>query len=371
MMPASAQENIDTLKMLVGLAEANSPQQREFLYNRISDFLAENRMTFSDSEKEIMADIICRITSDVEKSIRAKFAKKLALRDDIPKNLLVFLANDEIEVALPILRDCGLLAEYDLLEIVKHRSKQHRLAVATRENIGENVCTALCEINDPDITVTLLQNQSAQMPLQMLTYLGEQSEFIPEYQRPLLERPFLPKPIAEKMYRWVSMSLREYIGNNFDVDIRSLEMDINDREETIQSITMENDPSFRLVEKLHRSGELSTRFMIKSLHQGEIDLFEFSFAKLLDISGDMIKDVIYSENSEILAVACRSLDIDRVIFKSIYDLTASIRDQNLSVLSPVQSAPMDFYDLLTLESAQQALKHDGFMSGEIKYGDIF
>lgn len=371
-MAASAQEKIETLNMLVDLAETSSRQKREFLYNRISEFLIEDHLKFSDSEKDIMADIICRITSDVEKSIRAKFAKTLAPREDIPKSLLVFLANDEIEVALPILQGCGLLAEHDLLDIVKHRSNQHRLAVAARDNIGEDLCTALCEINDPDITVTLLKNHSAQMPLLTLSYLGEQSEFIPEYQRPLLERPFLPKPIAEKMYRWVSMSLREYIAENFDVDVRALEINIDDRNDTIDAISKDSDPSYRLVEKLHRSGDLSPRFMIKSLHQGEIDLFEFSFAKLLGLEGesDDIRNIIYADNPEILAVASRSLDIDRVIFKSIYDLTASIREQNASILSPAKSVSMDFYDLLTQESAKAALKNADFMSGKIRYAEI-
>ncbi|MZR30816.1 DUF2336 domain-containing protein [Sneathiella litorea] len=368
-MPVTAQENIEAIKVLVDLAETNSPEQRQFLYARLGEFLVDDQSSFTNQEKEIMADIICRITTDVAKTIRANFAKNLASKQDIPRNLMVFLANDDIEVALPILRDCGLLAENDLLEIVKHRSKQHQLAVAARDNIGEEICTALCEINDPEITVALLENHTAKVSPVMLDNLGELSECITEYQRPLLDRPFLPKPIAEKMYRWVSMSLREYIRDNFEVDIRALQMDIKDREDTIQSISKESDPSLRLVEKLHHSGELSTRFMIKSLHQGEIDLFEYSFAKLLDIESDKIKDILYAENPEILAVACRSLDIDRVIFKTIYDLTGSIRHQKTSLLTKIKSVPMDFYDLLTVETAKAALLNEDFMSGKISYAE--
>ncbi|MEX1035820.1 MAG: DUF2336 domain-containing protein [Sneathiella sp.] len=358
---------MNDIKALVGLAETKTPELREFLYKRIGEFLIEDHATFSDAEKEIMADIIYRITADVEKSIRANFAKKLAQRQGIPKGLMVFLANDDIEVALPILRDCGLLAENDLLEIIMQRSKQHRLAVATRDNLGERVCTSLCDLNDQDITVTLLQNKGAQISLDLLNYLGEQSKYIPEYQRPLLERPFLPKPIAEKMYRWVSISLREYICENFDVDARMLEVDINDREQTIDRISNESDPSFRLVEKLHKSGDLSTRFLIKSLNQGEIDLFEFAFAKLLDMDIEKVRYFIYADNPEILAVACRSLNIDRVIFKTIYDLTASVRDRNSSILSPAISMPMDLYDLLTQDSAAAALLNDDFITGKICY----
>ncbi|WP_373085797.1 DUF2336 domain-containing protein [Sneathiella sp.] len=357
------------IKHLLGLAENKQPEQREFLYKKISDFLVNDDNSFTEVEKEIMGDIICRITADVEKSIRAHFAKRLAKKLNVPKDLMVFLANEEIEVALPILQDCGLLFEPDLLEIIKHRSTQHRLAVAARDNISEDVCTALCEINNPEITLTLLENHSAQMPLLLLNYLGEQSEFIPQYQLPLLKRPFLPRPVAEKMYRWVSMSLREYIIENFEIDAKALDVDIHDREETIGAISGDCDPSALLVEKLHKSGELSSRFMIKSLHQGEIDLFEFSFAKLLDLDIQVVRKIVYAENSELLAVACRALDIDRVIFKTIYDLTTSIRDKGTSILSLTKSAPMDFYDLLGTDAAKEALRNAEFMAGEIRYAE--
>ncbi|WP_339632622.1 DUF2336 domain-containing protein [uncultured Sneathiella sp.] len=366
-MKTANRDNLDEIKVLVGLAESKTPEQREFLYERIGEFLITDHKTFSNSEKEIMADIIYRITADVEKSIRANFAKNLAQKRDIPKALMIFLANDEIEVALPILRDCGLLAENDLLEIIMHRSKQHRLAVAARDNISAQVCSALCNLDDTDITVTVIQNETAQISMDLLTQICMQSEFMTEYQRPLLERPFLPKPIAEKMYRWVSMSLREHICEKFDIDARLLEVDIHDREQTIDRISDDSDPSLRLVEKLHKSGDLSTRFLIKSLNQGEIDLFEFAFAKLLDMDIEKVRYFIYAENPEIIAVACRSLNIDRVIFKSIYDLTASIRDKNASILSPAVSAPMDLYDLLSEEAATSALRNDDFTTGKVRY----
>lgn len=368
-MNAARQENILEIKRLAGLAGTNSREQREFLYNRIGHFLNDDQQTFSLSEKEIMADIICRITADVERSIRANFAKKLAARTDVPKSLMLFLANDEIEVALPILRDCGLLEEHDLLDIVKHRSRQHRLAIAARENLEETVCTALCESGETDVAVTLLMNHSAQMPLMMLEYLGEQSEYIPEYQRPLLERPFLPKEIAEKMYRWVSMSLREFICQNFEVDARLLDMELQDRETTISAITMENDPSARLVEKLHRSGELSPRFMIKSLQQGEVDLFEFAFARLLNMDIAIVRQIIYTDNPEVLAVACRRLEIDRVIYKNIHDLTVSIRAESATPASAITPAPLEFYDLLTAEAVTIALQNAEFIAGKIRYAE--
>lgn len=368
-MTFDSHNNINDIKHLVGLAESKSPEQREFLYQKIGDFLANSGDDFSSAEKQIMGDIICRITGDVEKSIRANVARQLAHRDNVPKDLMVFLANDEIEVALPILKNSGLLSETDLLEIIRLRSTQHRLAIAARENISEGVCAALCECENPELNVVLLENHTARVSEKILEYLCDQSEFVPQYQAPLLRRPFLPRPIAEKMYRWVSVSLREYILEQYDVDIRTVNVDQKDRERAITAISSESDPSARLVEKLYKSGELSSRFMIKSLNQGEIDLFELSFAKLLDVDLDAVRRIVYANNPEILAAACRYLNIDRVIFKSIYDLIASIRKKDVSILDCTSPAPMGFYDLLTPEAANDALHNPAFMSGKIKYAE--
>lgn len=368
-MAVQENENHGEISDLLQMAENKSVEHREFLYQRIGNFLVSENHKFSDIEKELMVDIICKITADVEKSIRAHFSKRLANVADAPNDLLVFLANDEADVALPILRDCGLLSEPDLLEIVKNRSLQHKFAIAARENIGEEICMAINEIGDRDLTVVMLENHGAQIPDFILGQLGDMSEFIEEYQKPLLRRPFLPKPVAEKMYRWVSIALREYIVEKFEVDPRSLDVDIEIRNETINAISAESDPSSQLVEKLHSAGELTTGFMIKSLRQGEIDLFEHAFAKLLGRSVEEVRSILYADNPEILAIACRVINLDRAIFKLIHELAQSVQKKEDSLLSPAVPAPTELYDLLSTEAAEKALGNEAFMNGSIKYAE--
>ncbi len=368
-MATQQNEEFNGISDLLQMAENKSAEHRQFLYQRIGNFLVSDSHNFSDAEKELMVDIICKITGDVEKSIRAHFAKRLSTQPDAPNDLLVFLANDDADVALPILRDCGLLSEPDLLEIVKNRSLQHKFAIAARENIGEKICLAINEIGDRDLTVVMLENHSAQIPEFVLEQLGDMSEYIKEFQKPLLRRPFLPKPVAEKMYRWVSVALREYITEKFEIDPRSLDVDIECREKTINAISADSDPSSQLVEKLHSAGELTTGFMIKSLRQGEIDLFEHAFAKLLGRSVNQIRSILYADNPEILAIACRVINLDRAIFKLIHELSQSVQDKEDTILSPAISAPMELYDLLSTEAAEKALGNEDFMSGSIKYAD--
>ncbi|MBL4665984.1 MAG: DUF2336 domain-containing protein [Sneathiella sp.] len=366
-MSAQSQGNINQILNLVELAEDKSRTQRKFLYEKIGTFLIDDEKSFSTAEKELMADILCRITSDVEKSIRAHFSKNISGKSDIPKDLMVFLANDEIEVALPILRDSGILEETDLIKIIHTRSSQHQLAVAARENITESVSQALCDTNDAKICVCLLNNLTANVSVNMLEMLGLKSESIVVYQKPLLNRPFLPNHIAEKMYRWVSMSLREIIAENFDIDPQILEIHQNEREQTIRSISEKMDPSEMLVDKLFTAGELSVGFLLKSLRQGEVDLFEITFAKLLTLSRQQIQQILYTKDPQRLGVACKALKLDKVIFSTMLDLTLASNVSQIQLSPEEKEDVISFYCLLKIEAAKRALKDERFLSGEIKY----
>ncbi|MEH6476786.1 MAG: DUF2336 domain-containing protein [Sneathiella sp.] len=366
-MSAQSQGNINQILNLVELAEDKSSTQRKFLYEKIGNFLIDDEMSFSTAEKELMADILCRITSDVEKSIRAHFAKNISGMTDIPKDLIVFLANDEIEVALPILHDSGILEETDLIKIIHTRSSQHQLAVAARGNITTSVSQALSDTNDSKVCVCLLNNHTANISDDTLEIFGHKSETIAAYQKPLLNRPFLPNHIAEKMYRWVSMSLREIIVEQFDVDPQILEIQQNEREHTIRSISDVMDPSEMLVEKLHTAGELTAGFLLKSLRQGEIDLFEITFAKLLNLTRIHIQNILYIDDPQRLAVACKALKLDKIIFATMLDLTIASNSSKNQISPEEKDDVIAFYCLLKTEAAERALKNELFLSGEIKY----
>lgn len=368
-MSTQSQGNINQILNLVELAEDKSPTQRKFLYEKIGGFLLEDEMSFSVAEKELMADILCRITSDVEKSIRANFAKNISEKEDIPKDLIVFLASDEIEIAMPILQESGILQEPDLIKIIHTRSSQHQLAIAARENIGEAVSQALCDTDNEDVCVVLLNNPSAKISEDTLEIFGRRSETIEAYQKPLLMRPFLPDHIAEKMYRWVSMSLRELIAEKFDVDPNILSIEKHERQKTIRSISKEMDPSEMLVDKLFNAGELSNGFLLKSLRQGEIDLFEASFSKLVGLTREDIQTILYSNDLKRLAVACKALNLDKIIFATILDLLNEARKNGAVLEDDILDDAKSFYDLLKCDAAKRALSFPKFISGEISYSE--
>ena len=53
------------------------------------------------------------------------------------------LANDDIEVAYPILAFNKVLQDADLIEVIRHRTLEHQLVIAIREDVSEAVSDAL------------------------------------------------------------------------------------------------------------------------------------------------------------------------------------------------------------------------------------
>ncbi len=361
--------NINQILSLVDLAEDKSPTQRKFLFEKIGNFLIDDNHSFSTAEKELMADIICRITSDVERSIRAHFSKTISKLSDIPKDLIVFLANDEIEVALPILENSPILEEIDLIRIVQTRSSQHQLAIAARSDVSEAVSTVLCESENENVCLCLLNNMNAAISNETLEILCRKSEIIKSYQNPLINRPFLPKHIAEKMYRYVSIALREIIADKFQIDPKILSVAPEDRASTIHSISEENDPSNILIQKLYSAGELTNGFLLKSLRQGEIDLFEISFATLCGLSRHELQNFLYTTEPKRLAIACRALDLDRSIFGTIIDLVEKSDLARFTLTSPLKEELITFYTLLKKDAVMRALDNKDFVEGRISYSE--
>ncbi len=135
-------------------------------------------------------------------------------------------------------------------------------------------------------------------------------------------------------------------------------------------LTTDSSPSGNLVEKLHKAGELSTGYMLKSLRQGEIELFELSFAKLSGLSIKLIRHVLYADNKELLAVACKLIKLDRIVFSTIYELVTS-RDKPLnSSRSHTKPEIMHFYDELTPSVAATLIRTAEFLNGTKQYSQL-
>lgn len=352
--------NDSEVRELFKLAQEKSKEGRESLYSAIGDLFERRADELQSGERELMIEILERLSRDVEMSVRTGLANRLSASGDAPYDLIRMLANDDVQVAYKILATSPILRDDDLVEVVRHRSMQHQLAVAIRKDVSEEVSTALVEAGSEDVIVTLLNNQDARISADVLDYLAEESKRVDSYQKPLVRRPDLPSELAERMYYWVSAAVRNHIVENFDVDIDNLDDQLSatvaDVLETEDNNKGGGGAAERLVERLFDSGGLSADFALKSLLQGQVSIFEFAFAKMVGIRPVLARRIVYEPGGEALGIACRAIGLERPVFLQIYQLTRKARSRETSLGKDEVVRLTRFFESISRESALLVLR---------------
>jgi uncharacterized protein (DUF2336 family) len=345
---------------LFELAQQKSQAGRETLFKNVWDLFENRSGSLSQTERALMTDILRRLSHDVEMKVRIKLAKRLADSSSCPVELIQVLANDSIEVAHPILIESKLLQDEDLVEIVRQRSMQHQLAVTMRAELTPEVCDALAESGNEEVVVSMLKNEGAKISFALMDRLASESEERESYQEPLLNRPHLPPDVAKKMYGWVSAALREYISDHFEIDLDDLDDTLSQtfREAVEEAADKEEEdsPAQRLVNKLYDAGQLTAGFALKSLRQGEVNTFELAMAKLSGLRPRLMRRIIYERGGEGLAITCRSIEIDKSVFLTLYDLTRKALGEVGEAERKNTEELRNLFDGMNPESAKRVLR---------------
>jgi hypothetical protein len=83
----------------------------------------------------------------------------------------------------------------------------------------------------------------------------------------------------------------------------------------------EDDGKRRLIDKLATAEQLKAGFLLRVLQQGEVELFELAFARLLQLNDTQMRRALYENGPRPVAMACRAAGIDRCVFPTVYHLS--------------------------------------------------
>lgn len=344
---------------LMALARQKSDQARSQLFEVMGDIFLERGTVLSLQERALMVDILEKLIREVSQEIRRKLALKLAEAPGTPRELAVLLANDDIDIASPILLKCKALEDVDLIEIIRNRSIQHMLAISMRRDLSTAVADALVEHGGNDVIRSLLENPDAQIGRATMAYLVEQSRAVDEFQEPLARRQDLPRDLAVRMCFWVSAAIRQYIVEKFEIDKDTLD-------DTLEPLTTEFAASLAeekrqhgaaddLARQLGEQRKLTPRLLIQTLRRGEIPLFEAMMAEMCDLRVNLVRRICYEPGAEGLAVAARAIGLSREEFATIYLLTRKAKH------GPTTTDPGDlgrvlvFFDRVSHSNAEAVL----------------
>lgn len=307
---------------------AVNPQgtSREEIYLAVASLYRIQGSGLNERERALMHEILRRLTKDVEMAIRIALAERLADDTTAPHDLILLLADDNIEVARPLLLRSPLLSDEDMLHLIAECSVLHQETVASRPNIGEVVTEALVQTTSKSVLVALVRNATARISAIAYNTLVEKSRSIAALQEPLTKRSDLPPQLATRMCEWVSDALKTYIAQNYPIAPNKLNTVFEEAEAAIKSEppapkTPPAESAQKLIDKLSASGQLKAGFLLRVLHQGQTDLFDLALAKLTNLPVAELRSKFYRGGPRAVALACRGVGIDRCVFTTVFNLS--------------------------------------------------
>src|SRR5690606_8698580 len=107
----------------------------------------------------------------------------------------------------------------------------------------------------------------------------------------------------------------------------------------------------RLLDKLEDAGQLTPAFVVKCLTQGQIELFERAFARLVNMAPHLFPRFLYDYGAEGLAISCRAAGIDRSVFLTMHRLTRMARGQSIDLTDVDTARIFQLFETLDRRSA--------------------
>jgi uncharacterized protein (DUF2336 family) len=303
------------VQKLLSLAASRTPAARAELTHAISDMFLPESGRLTEQERALMQDVLGKLVTSIEIEVRANLAEALARSDVGLPDLERMLANDDIEVARPILEKSHVLADVDLIAIVKQRTDEHRMVIAMRDMVSETVTEALVHSAGNDVIETLLRNPNAMISRRAMEYLVAESKRQDRFQEPLVLRNDLPVDLAHRMYWWVTAALRRKIIANFTIDEQMLDSVLQDATQRAL-VDHQDDQSvqaraMRLAHQLQEAGELDDHLLVRLLRQHRLTLFIACLATMSKISYATAWRIVADKGFDSPVVLGRAIGLSR------------------------------------------------------------
>jgi uncharacterized protein (DUF2336 family) len=269
-------------------AEGAGALARAYLY---SDLDAPSRRQ--------MEIALLSLLDDASPLVRHALSDNFASAVDAPHAIVSALANDQSDIASPVLSRSPLLTEAELIDCAAIGDAFAQSAIALRARVPNSVCAALAEVGAREAVISLAVNPGADLlefsMRRMIERFGDDGEM----REALLARPWLPATIRSELVAATAASLTAFV-----VDCSWLSSERAERlaRETrdkaavlIVSDTAERDGFSgvrALVAHLRQSGQLTASLVMRALLSGNRDLFEAALTELSGMCNDRVAGLV-------------------------------------------------------------------------------
>ena len=353
------QSALECLQDLENISQLKDSDSRRQLLHKVTDLFFVTELDQSISDKDVFADVMERLASQVEEEARAELSQRLAFAESAPHKIVVNLANDTINVAQPVLEHSRVLTDNDLVNIASRHSQDHLMAMCIREELSPMVTDAIVAHGQDPVLNRVVQNKGAHFSTGGYKNLAARAVNNEELRTSLEERNDTPPALVEAIKQRVSAKLKaEMAETHPEVSEIEIESVVDSKAAKVSDTTeiTSYEPDTELptedIAYLHRCGELTEFRVMKFARESRVPEVVHSIALLSKIEPDMVQHCLFESEIPALSVLCRANDFSRNTFGSLLQLRVEADQLPTNM---VLSA-MKRYDMLQKETAERIMR---------------
>ena len=259
-----------------------------------------NQGQLSESERKIAEEIFSLMVKDAEVMVREALARNLKENLEIPHAVVMALAGDVDQVALPVLQYSQVLTDADLVEIIRSQDTEKQLAVAARSEVSEALSDALVETKNEAVVTRLVANDGARISDKTFEAVLDDFGGRETMQGALINRRSLPITIAERLVTMVSEKFKEQLVSKHELpaDLAS-DLVLQSRERATITLSTESDEDSveKLVFQLNENGRLTPSIVLRAACMGDMRFFEAAMALLVGVPIVNTRNLIHDSGS--------------------------------------------------------------------------
>ena len=310
-------DKLEHLESLARLTLGNSDEGRQNLLREVTDMFMESPETLNEREIAYFGEIMNGMVGQVETMVRQHLSETLCNVSNAPHDLIVSLANDELDVAFSVLQNSEVLEDNDLVEIAEKQSQEHLNAIARRATVDETITDVLVNKGDDTVLGTLAGNNGAQFSRGGMETIVDRAKDNDDLELSLVKRKDFPADLAQDVYWRVSSAMREKIlGANEELDVSQVDEIFQEAEKWFaeQKGKAPLNQAEKYIIRKEKLGQLDAGLLLSLIRQDKIPEFVAGLGRLININTDIVRQAVFDPESEKLAIICKAAEIDFDVF---------------------------------------------------------
>lgn len=333
--------------------------KRDAVTMALARFIAARPLADGDAA-DALGDALRNLVMAASRDLRARVAAKIAEAAWAPRDLVMALALDDIDIAAPVIGASEALLEDDLIDIARLGARSHREALARRPGLAPAVCDALVALCETEVLAAVLENASARLSDAAFHVCLDAAKSESALHAPLVRRNDLPLQIVEAAYLMLGEALRAEIAARYDIDEdalrRILSASVSEAAVAEADEAQRDQEASALMRSLLESGALTGDYLVRALQESRIDLFEHAVAQIIHVDIDRFRAILLARGVWAAALACRVCGLRRRAFTTAHRALAMAGRVPGGATADIERAAANVYMSETPDSAAEALR---------------